>query len=57
MLIQYTQFKDHNTPWKVALLRKWGFTCMGPYHNGMWYVFWGKKALHNKFRNRQHKEQ
>ena len=41
----YTTFKDHGTPWKVTMLRRFGFVCMGPYHSGMWYVFWGRKAL------------
>ena len=44
-LRRYSEFTDHYTPWKVALLRRFGFICMGPYHSGMWYVFWGRKAL------------
>lgn len=41
----YTAFKDHGVPWKVHFLRRCGFRCMGPYHNGMWYVFYGERAL------------
>ena len=41
---RYTSFTDHGTPWKVHILRKFGFVCMGPYHSGKWYVFYGKRA-------------
>lgn len=45
MMLRYTAFKDHGLPWKVHFLKKCGFICMGPYHTGMWYVFYGKRAL------------
>lgn len=41
---RYGSFVDHYTPWKVALLRRFGFVVMGPYHTGKWYVFYGKRA-------------
>lgn len=48
-LVPYTSFsggsKPYGVPWKVQMLRRFGFICMGPYHNNMWYVFYGKRAL------------
>ena len=40
----YSSFIDHGVPWKVSILKKFGFRCFGPYHNGRWYVFYGKRA-------------
>lgn len=41
MLTKYTTFDDNSTaPWKVWILRRFGFRCLGPYHSNKWHVFY-----------------
>lgn len=42
---RYAVFYDHGTPWKVHILRRFGFVCIGPYHTGRWSVFYGNTLI------------